>query len=124
MGSLVAGYESQEQQAGQLDSVNRIIHDNIDGLQQHVAIMADQTVQYSGVVRELSGNMDLINQLTQDSIGDVHKNVDHLDDLKKMSKKWRQNLSDFSMPGSDDGVRTGASKSAARQAAERALING
>ena len=124
MGSLLEGYESQEQQAGQLDSVKRIIHDNIDGLQQHVAIMADQTVQYSGVVRELSGNMDLINQLTQDSIGDVQKNVNHLDDLNKMSKKWRQHLSDFSMPGSDDSVTSGASKSAARLAAERALING
>ena len=127
MQGVLSAYEHQLQQADLVDNILQRIQADIHALQQHVSIMSAQALQHAGVVTELSNNMDLINQITQETVDDMRNNADHLDELRKLANESRQNLSDLNMPDSsgyetpvteEDGARQ-----AADEAADREIIN-
>ena len=123
MQGVLSAYEHQLQQANHVDDILQRIQADIHGLQQHVSIMSAQALQHASVVTELSNNMDLINQITQDTSDDMRSNADHLDELRKLANESRQNLSDLRMPDSSESEPLIVAKGDLRRAADRAVFN-
>ena len=123
MQGVLSAYEHQLQQANLVDDILQRIQADIHGLQQHVSIMSAQALQHASVVTELSNNMDLINQITQDTSDDMRSNADHLDELRKLANESRQNLSDLKMPDSSESEPLVAAKGDVRRAADTAVFN-
>ncbi len=118
------------------------IHRDSLSLRECIVTMADKTVKQSGVVRELTANMDAINRITSQTAEGVKTNAESLNDLQELAGELRQSLSDFRLPAkpsnnsdvpsrfgmgrdtsaSDSGAVTQA-PSKARQAANRAVIH-
>ncbi len=117
---LAAGVEQTRQASDALDAIREHSHE----LRERVGVMAERTVQQSGIVRQLSENMDLINQITQQTAEGVTNNADSLDDLKDLASELKQSLADFRLPSRPMKASTaGGVPSVARRAADRAVIH-
>ncbi|WP_236994810.1 methyl-accepting chemotaxis protein [Granulosicoccus antarcticus] len=116
---------TQIQKAGE---VLNIIRQNSDSLRQRVVAMADKSAAQTGIVRQLSENMDVINHITRQTSDAVTGNADSLGELADLSAELKQSLSDFNLPPrpSREGSRdmTADASSQARKAADRAAIHG
>ncbi len=102
-----------------------------ESMQQRVAAIADKSAEQTGIVRQLSENMDVINHITRQTGDAVSGNADSLGELAELSGELKQNLSDFRLPAklasSNASSVAGAESeqpSLARKAADRAAIHG
>ena len=105
---LAAGVEQTEQASVALHA----IHDDSEVVRQRVALMAEKTVQQSGIVRQLSDNMDAISQITQQTSDGVHNNAESLDELQELAAELRQSLSDFKLPAKPSPSKSATKKPA------------
>jgi len=119
MTELSAGLE-QTQHAS--DSLNTI-RENSHELRERVASMAERTVVQSGIVSQLSENMDQINRITQQTAEGVTGNADSLTELKDLAGELKQGLADFRLPTRTiKALEHGSTVSTARKTADRAAI--
>ncbi|PID60130.1 MAG: hypothetical protein CSB44_11625 [Gammaproteobacteria bacterium] len=88
---LATGTADTEAAGRQLDGIGRLSQD----LQQHVVDIAARTVRQSGVVRKLSDNMSLINDLTRQTAAEVRGNADELDELHALASDLRAGVAEF-----------------------------
>ena len=120
---LVAGVDQTQLASDALDAIRQ----NSLALRQRVVAMADKTVEQSGVVRQLSENMDVINRITRQTANGVTGNADSLDELTELASELRQSVSDFRLPAKnvDEGRKAASTvtSSQARKAADRAVLH-
>ena len=115
---LAAGVAQTQQASDALD----VIQSSSQNLHESVLQMTERCVEQTGIVRQLTENMDEINQITVQTGDGVTLNSTSLDELQKLSVELRSYTSDFQMPEST--VSTGTQKtsvSVARRAADRAV---
>jgi methyl-accepting chemotaxis protein len=116
---LAAGL-TQTEQAGQALGA---IQASSEELRKLVVDMADKTVRQSSVVRQLSQNMGVINRITRDTSIGVQANADSLNELQELATELRNGMSDFRLPVGVETKPGAPPVSAARQAAQRAVIH-
>ncbi len=113
---------------GQLQSAEILLDEirvNATATNTQTMSMAENTAMNASVIRDLSENMDLINQITQQTVQNVSDHVESLESVKKLATDLRQSVSDFTL--SDDAEASAiedGTVSGARRAAERAVFNG
>lgn len=97
-------------------------------IRNHLLQFSETTVEHSGIVSQLSENMDVINRITQENAATVSASAEALGELRELSTELRQSTENFRMPGKVTPCATATEEtkpaSAARQAADRAVING
>ena len=120
MTELSAGLEQTQHASNALD----IIRSNSHELRERVVSMAERTVVQSGIVSQLSENMDQINRITQQTAEGVTGNADSLTELKDLAGELKQSLADFRLPTRTVKLpEQNSTFSTARKAAERAAIH-
>ncbi|NND91494.1 MAG: methyl-accepting chemotaxis protein [Granulosicoccus sp.] len=122
---LAAGV-AQTRQASQALELIRM---DTQALRERVFAMADKTVQQTGILRQLSESMDLINSITRKTGEGVSANAASLDELLDLASELQRGLADFQLPDkpdaevtADDAPKT-VKTSLARRAADRAVIH-
>jgi len=101
------------------------IRSQSQAMHKHSVNMAEQAVLYAGVVKELSENLNLINQITEQTGQDARTNAQSVEGLKKLANDLRQSTSDFSLPDKHSTKPDNQEViSISRHAAGRAVING
>ena len=99
------------------------IRSESQAVHQRVVVMAEKTVEHSGIVRRLSENMDVICRITQQTSEGVNANAESLDELQELAAELRQSLSDFCLPTKPLPEKMHVEiPSDARRAADRAVI--
>lgn len=95
-------------------------------IRNHLLQFSEATVEHSGIVSQLSENMDVINRITQENAATVNASAESLGDLLELSAELKQSTDNFKMPGKviQSSPEKKVTVSAARQAADRAVING
>lgn len=95
--------------------------------------IADRSAEQTGIVRQLSENMDVINHITRQTGDAVSANANSLAELAELSGELKQSLSDFRLPArpargsatpTADAVSAYEKPSRTRTAADRATIHG
>lgn len=86
---------------------------------------SETTVQHSGTVRQIIENLDVINRLAQENASIVSVESEALDELKELATELQSAVVEFKMPGSvEASARPTLARTAARRAADRAVIHG
>ncbi|MFK7893295.1 MAG: methyl-accepting chemotaxis protein [Granulosicoccus sp.] len=86
---------------------------------------SETTVQHSGTVRQIIENLDNINRLAQESASIVSAESEALGELAELSTELQNAVIEFKMPGSvETSGRPTLGRTAARRAADRAVIHG
>lgn len=118
---LAAGVEQTQQAAIALHA----IRSDSQAVHHRVTLMAEKTMEHSGIVRQLSENMDLISRITQQTSDGVNANSQSLDELQELASELRQSLSDFRLPAktTPQHMQSKTTPSDARKAADRAVIH-
>lgn len=89
-----------------------------------VVAMAEKNIEHSGIVRQLSENMDVISSFTQQTSEGVNANAESLNDLQELATELRQRLADFRLPAKPSAEKKQIkAPSDARRAADRAVIH-
>jgi len=115
---LASGLAQAEQASGSLESIESVSRE----LQELVREMAEKTLRQSGVVRQLSTNMGVINGITSDTSDEVQATAGALDALNELALELRDGVADFRLPPparAADGV-DGTTEVAANRAVTRA----
>ncbi|MFK7857490.1 MAG: methyl-accepting chemotaxis protein [Granulosicoccus sp.] len=125
MRRVYSGCDKQFVQMDSLADALAQIRTHTSSVHTHAVHVAEEAVVHAGVVRNLSENMNLINQITEQTGQDARTNAASMDGLKRLANDLRQSTSDFILTDSDvNAADTQPTKSVARRAAERAAING
>ncbi|MFK8081063.1 MAG: hypothetical protein AB8B97_12320 [Granulosicoccus sp.] len=126
MQRLHSGSDTQFNEMRKLGDALEEIRASTRTIHSHAELMAEQAVMHAGVVRDLSENMNLVNQITEQTGQDAQSNAALMDSLKKLANDLRQSTADFNIPDTGNPVENDSQpfKSVARRAAERAEING
>ena len=83
------------QQASQsLNEIDRVSNE-LSGL---IGDIASKSLRQAGVVKQLSTNMGVINNITRDSALGLHSSAKALDELQLITTKLRDSVSDFKLP--------------------------
>jgi len=83
------------QQASQsLNEIDRVSNE-LSGL---IGDIASKSLRQAGVVKQLSTNMGVINNITRDSALGLHRSAKALDELQLITTKLRDSVSDFRLP--------------------------
>lgn len=99
-----------------------VIQENSRALHERVLFMTDRCVEQSGVVRQLTKNMDQLNQINDQASAEVVYNSSSLDELTELSAELRHCMEKFQLPETRTSiVDVRSSPSAARRAADRAV---
>lgn len=99
-----------------------VIQDNSRSLHERVLVMTERCVEQSGIVRQLTENMDQLNQITDQASDGVAVNASSLDEMRDLSSMLRQRKAEYQLPtisAASNVEKTEAS--AARKAANRAV---
>jgi twitching motility protein PilJ len=97
-----------------------VIQDNSRELHERVLVMTERCVEQSGIVRQLTENMDQLNQINDQASEGVALNSSSLDELQDLSTELRQRMAEFKLPIMQVNHRQNL-PSAARRAADRAV---
>ena len=97
---LGAGHEQAKQASISLDSIRLVSGE----LQTLIGEIATKTLRQAGVVRQLSGNMGVINDITRDSAGGLRASVSTLEQLDEMASELRQSVAYFRLPLTSAGT--------------------
>lgn len=117
--------ESGIMNARETEDSLRVIASDARSIEQHLLTISETTVKQSGIVSQLSENLDDVNQLTQQSAERIRQGADSLDELTDLSAELRSGVVEFRMPGKADPAEAPkVASSAARRAADRAVIHG
>ncbi len=117
---LAAGVEQSQQASVALHA----IRSDSQALHQRVAVMAEKSVEHSGIVRQLSENMGVISRITQQTSEGVNANADSLNELQELASELRQSLADFHLPTKKlPDKKHVETPSDARRAADRSVIH-
>lgn len=120
MTELAAGLEQTQQANDALDTIRRNSHE----LRVRVVSMADRTAAQSGIVSQLSDNMNAINKITRQTAEGVGGNADSLVELKELAGELKHSLADFRLPTREvKPPGASGSISSARRAADRAATH-
>lgn len=124
---LAGGLAQTEQASASLESIESVSRE----LQELVRDMADKTLRQSGVVRQLSTNMTVINRITSDTSNEVQATAGALDELNALALELRDGVADFRLPPppreSDAGTEAAAAREITRasmRSSARALERG
>ena len=113
---LAAGLAQTEQASGSLESIESVSRE----LQGLVGDMAEKTLRQSGVVRQLSTNMTVINRITTDTSNEVQATAGALDALNALALELRDGVADFRLPppprGSEPATEAAAARTVTREA--------
>jgi hypothetical protein len=84
--------------------------------------MTERCVEQSGIVRQLTENMDQLNQITDQASEGVALNSSSLDELQKLSTDLRLRMAEFQLPNLQSALDQRQNlPSTARRAADRAV---
>lgn len=120
MEHIAAELVSGVQQTQHANDALIVIQDNSRELHERVLVMTERCVEQSGIVRQLTQNMDHLNQITDQASEGAGLNSSSLDELQELSIELRQWMTDFNLPNS--ALKHGQNApSAARRAADRAV---
>ncbi|MFT5894195.1 MAG: twitching motility protein PilJ [bacterium] len=99
-----------------------VIQDNSRALHERVLVMTERCVEQSGIVRQLTENMDQLNQITDQASEGVALNSSSLDELQKLSTDLRLRMAEFQLPNLQSALDQRQNlPSTARRAADRAV---
>ena len=79
------------------DSLNEIerVSNELNGL---ISDIASKSLRQAGVVKQLSANMGVINNITRDSTMELQDSAKALENLRQMTSELRDSVSDFKLP--------------------------
>lgn len=112
-------------QTQQISSAFDLIQSNSLALRERIVAMTERTVEQSAIVRQLSENMDTINQVTRQTLESVSGSTESLDRLQSLASRLNRSVSDFRLPpGSASAHKsTVNADSGAQRVAPRATIH-
>lgn len=108
-------------QTQQISQAFGLIQSNSVALRERIVAMAERTVEQSATVRQLSENMDTINQVTRQTIESVSRNADSLDRLQELASSLNRSVSDFRLPA--DSAAAGKREAKTVSGAHRAVAS-
>ena len=112
---LAAGLAQSEQASGSLESIESVSRE----LRELVGDMAEKTLRQSGVVRQLSTNMTVINRITTDTSNEVQATAGALDQLNALALELRDGVADFRLPPPPREAAESATEAAAARTVTR-----
>ncbi len=83
-----------EQAKQNLNEIDRVSNE-LNGL---ISNIASKSLRQAGVVKQLSANMGVINNITRDSTVELQQSAKALESLQDMTAELRESVSDFKLP--------------------------
>lgn len=122
MEHIAAELVSGVQQTQHANDALFVIQGNSRALHERVLVMTERCLEQSGTVRQLTENMDQLNQITDQASEGVALSSSSLDELQELSTELRQRMAEFQLPNTEPASSHKADlPSAARRAADRAV---
>ncbi len=91
---LDVGLNTADQANVALQAIERVSND----LHVLVSDIASKSLRQSGVVKQLSANMGVINNITKDSAVGLQNSAKALDELQRITTELRDSVADFQLP--------------------------
>lgn len=122
MEHITAELESGVSQTQHANYALLVIQDRSRALHERVLGMAERSVEQSGIARQLTENMDQLNQITDEVTQGVVVNTSSLAQLQEISGELRKHKEKFQLPSTHSAL-SGRQKTtgAARRAADRVV---
>lgn len=92
---LNTGQRKAQHASANLLEIDRVSHE-LNGL---ISDIASKSLRQAGVVKQLSANMGVINNITHESATQLQGSAQSLELLQKMTAELRASVSDFTLPG-------------------------
>lgn len=123
--------QAKNQTLDELDAVDKL-SELIDSIvkesgtvESYLLGFAETTVTHSGVVSQLTENLDVLNRITQGHVESVRSSEESLEELVNLADELQAAVVEFKLPGKAvSTVQAKPAVSAARRAADRAVIHG
>jgi len=103
-----------KQASENLNEIDRVSNQ----LNSHISDIASKSLRQAGVVKQLSANMGVINNITRDSTLELQNSAKALEALQEMTSELRESVSDFKLPRETKPTRV--SKKVARSSVTHA----
>ncbi len=94
VGELDDGHKTARLANNSLNEIDRVSNE-LNGL---ISDIASKSLRQAGVVKQLSGNMGVINNITRDSTLQLQDSAKSLEDLQTITAELRASVSDFKLP--------------------------
>ncbi len=94
VGELDDGHKTARLASNSLNEIDRVSNE-LNGL---ISDIASKSLRQAGVVKQLSANMGVINNITRDSTLQLQDSAKSLEDLQAITAELRASVSDFKLP--------------------------